>query len=125
MQLAEGWFAKSYGATFDNTGDDAANGVALGLDGADEVGHLLGCSRIGAAHGVALNFGKVVILVTAAQCDGTYLRGVGCDAYALLAQHHLGKGSAYHAGYGFACRGASAAAVVAYAVLGLIGEVGM
>lgn len=123
MQFVEHGVTQSCGTALDDTGDDTADGVALSLDLRDAVGHQPGHPGVGTAHRVALDFGKVVASVVAVECECAHLRGIGCDADADLLQGQACESAGHYAAHRLACRGAAAAAMVAQAVLHLIGEV--
>ena len=57
MKLAKLRFAQASGTTLDDAGDDAADGIALGLDLRDELLHLSGFFGIGTTHSIGL--GKI------------------------------------------------------------------
>src|SRR5205085_3987999 len=88
--------------------------------------HRLGRRRVGAAHRVGLDLlqrhGR---RVGDGGDDMTHLLDVAEDAHALARQELLRDGADGDAAYRFAGAGAAAAAVVAAAVLGVEGEVGV
>lgn len=73
MKFSKLGLAETGGAAFDHTGDDAADGVAIGLDLCDEVLHLLCLHGIGAAHGVCLRERQVIQVIVAFKSDGAHL----------------------------------------------------
>ena len=125
MQLAEARFAKTCGTTLYNACDDASDGVTLTLHFHDEVCHTLGSAGVGTTDGIFLGTSEVVILISSGQGNVAHLGCICADADAQFAQSKHGKGSAHDTAYGFACRGAPAATMVAYAVFGSIGIVGV
>ena len=60
MEFAEHGLAQAYGTALDDAGDDASDGVAIGLDGEDELLHLLCLGHVGTAHDVGLGEREVV-----------------------------------------------------------------
>ena len=125
MQFAEAWFAKSYGTALHYACYDASNCIALALHLHDEVRHALGGDGVGTTDRVFLGTSEVVILICSWQGNVSHLRCVGTNADAKLAQCQFGKGTAHDTAYGFSCRRASASSMVANAILGGIGVVGM
>ena len=73
MKFAELGFAETGGTAFDHTGDDAADGVTIGLDLCYEVFHLLRLLGIGAAHGVCLGERQVIQVIVALKSDVAHL----------------------------------------------------
>ena len=125
MELSESRLSQAYGASLDDTADDATDGIAFGLYLLDEGSHFFGLYGVGATHIVGLNQIEVVFLVVLFQLYVAYLLGVCGDADAQLFQGQLGQGTAHHARDGFASRRASATPMVAEAELLRIGIVGM
>lgn len=125
MQLVEYRFAPTGRYVPDNAGNDAAYAVALRPDGRDKFFHGESRRRVRATHGVVVDVREVVLVVVARECDRAYLRGVSGyrDTHAM--QYLQGDGACY-ATYGrFASRCPASAPVVAYAVFGRVGKVGM
>lgn len=125
MQFAEAWFAKTWGTALHYACYDASNCIALALHLHDEVRHALGGDGVGTTDRVFLGTSEVVILICSWQGNVSHLRCVGTNADAKLAQCQFGKGTAHDTAYGFSCRRASTTTMVAYAVFGGIGIVGM
>ena len=80
MQLAKLRLAKACRTVSDDAGDDAANGVALGLHLSDELFHELRLFGVGASHGICLGEREVVLVVVGVEGNVAHLRGVGLYA---------------------------------------------
>ena len=98
VELVEFGFAKTYGTTFDDTGNNTADGVAFRFNLGNEILHLLGFGLVGATYDVVINGGEVVLVVIAFDGDGAYLLCVGFDVDAELAEGEFGKGTANNTG---------------------------
>ena len=105
MELVEYRFAPAGRYAPDDAGDDAANAVALGLYGLDDLFHGAGRRRVRATHGVVVDVRKVVLAVVAGEGDCAYLRGVGGYRDTHAVQYLQGDGSGYAAHGCFACNG--------------------
>ena len=125
VELGKDGGAQAGRAAAYEAGDDAAHGVAAAFHVGYEAGHGFGCLGVGAAHGVGFGEREVVAPIVGREGDGAHLRGVGRYADAQRAQGELGQGASHAARHRFAGRRAAAAAVVAQAVAGLVGIVGM
>ena len=125
MQFAESGVAEADGATFDDAGDDAADGVAFAFDLRDELVHALSGVGVGATHIVGVDGREVEFGVWPVERDVADRGSVGRDGDALSGESLFCDGAGYDACNCFASRRAAAAAVVAYAVLHRVGEVGM
>ena len=73
MTLSKLGLAETGGAAFDQTGDDAGDGVATGRDLGDQGLHLCCLHGIGAAHGVCLRERQVIQVIVAFKSDGAHL----------------------------------------------------
>ena len=73
MELAELRFAHSCGTAFDDTGDDASDGVALYLHPLYQRLHCCGFLWIRTAHGVRFRQREVIAVIVTIQCDIAHL----------------------------------------------------
>ncbi len=125
VQFAESRFANADGTTFHHTRYNAADGITLGLDFGNKPRHFGGLLRVWATHGIFLYFRKVVIAIMAIKGNISDLRSISYDCYTQLPQGEFGQSTADNTSYGFASRGTPAATMVPYAILLIIGIVGM
>ena len=84
LEFAVNGLSQSDGASFDNAGHHAADGIAFALYLEDKLFHFFGFLRVGATHRVGINQVEVVGGIVFFQFDGAYLRGVCGDADAKL-----------------------------------------
>ena len=125
MEFAKSGLAKPHGTAAHHAGDDTTDGVALGYDGLDEGSHCFGDLRVGTTHGIGLDKRKVELSIGSAYGNGAYLRGIGRDADAKLAQSQFGNGTTHTTRDGLTGRRTAAATMVTHTVFLEIGEVGM
>ena len=104
MQFAELGFSQSHGTSFDDAGDDAADGIALSLDAADELSHFFSLLWVRAAHVVLFCQREVVLVVVLVECNVSHLRGICLYADARLLQGQLSQSTAHNAADGNTCR---------------------
>ena len=125
VQLIKFGLAQAYGTPFYHTADNAANGVALGFHLRDELFHLQCLLWVGTSHSVALCERQVVWVIIALEGNVSHLRCICLHTDTQLLKHHLCQRSTHTACYGDTCRCASATAMIAHAILCVIGKVGM
>lgn len=125
MQFVKRGLAPTYGAALYYAGNHSANGVALGLYLHNQLFHSAGGLFIGATHIAVLNAFKVVVFICALQRNWAYLLGVCLDADSQFLERQHGKGATHYATDVLAGRTSAAATMVADAIFGCIGEVGM
>lgn len=125
VKLAEDGLAEACRTARDDTGNDAADGVALAFHLKDEFFHLLRNDWIRTTHCVGFNETEIKFCPVVLAGDIANLLRPCFNINAELAQTELGDSTSHDTADGFACRGTSAATMIAETIFDIIGVVSM
>ena len=125
IKLVEYRLSQSGRCAGDDTCHHASDGVAAFSYFHDELFHPCCHLRVGAADGIAFDDRHVEMVVGPIDMQGTYCTGICRHVDSGLRKGLHGERSGYDPCDGLACTATASSTVVAYAVFGLIGVIGM